>query len=109
MYILNRETLIRSGPLSTSGCSGTPAWSPLMPFPEVELRTIPESIVSGGSTTLSWEAMNGASCTIEPDIGAVDTRGSIAVAPTQTTTYTITAKGAHGTATSAVTVTVTAP
>jgi hypothetical protein len=68
----------------------------------------PGSVVSGGSTTLSW-AVNGAtSLSISPGVGVV-TGASKDVSPTATTTYTLTATNPGGSVTKTVTVTVTAP
>ncbi len=95
--------------LQTSGCSGTPEWSPYVLSQEVEMNANPKSIVAGGTSTLSWDAGSAGRCTIEPGIGAVGLNGSIAITPAQTTTYTITAEGPLGRATSEVTVKVANP
>jgi hypothetical protein len=55
---------------------------------------------------LRWEALNTFSLVIDPSIGAVATRGSRAVSPTATTTYTLTVVGSGGSETHAVTVNV---
>lgn len=52
----------------------------------------PAQISSGQSSTLSWRVINSTSVNISPGIGNVDASGSIPVSPTQTTTYTITAR-----------------
>jgi hypothetical protein len=46
------------------------------------------------STTLTWDVANATSVTIQPDIGAVDPKGSVPVSPSSQTTYTLTAKSA---------------
>jgi hypothetical protein len=70
----------------------------------------PTSIQGGQSSTLSWKILNADSATISPSIGSVNAQGgSINVVPTSTTTYTLTAKSAAGTDTSAVTVIVQQP
>jgi RHS repeat-associated protein len=79
------------------------------PEPTVSLTATPESILSGESSTLSWSSTNADTCEITPDVGTVDTSGSIDVSPAEATTYTITATGPGGTATGDVTVTVTYP
>jgi hypothetical protein len=63
----------------------------------------PAAIASGQSTTLSWAIKNATSASIAPGVGAVNaTSGSVAVSPTATTTYTLTATGANGTTTQTV-------
>ena len=74
----------------------------------VEITADPETISSGNSSALTWSAENANSCTIEPGVGAVAATGSRLVTPAQTTTYTITATGAAGTAHNSTTITVTA-
>jgi RHS repeat-associated protein len=75
--------------------------------PTVTISGDPEMIQVGESSTLTWSSTNADSCVIEPDIGSVDANGSSTVSPTETTTYTITATGPAGTATSQTVVTVT--
>jgi hypothetical protein len=77
--------------------------------PTVTINAVPETIEFGGSSTLTWTSTNANSCLIEPDIGSVGFSGSVAVSPTESTTYTITASGPGGTGTASVTVTVTYP
>ena len=77
--------------------------------PEVSISAAPQDIVEGVSSTLSWTSQNAASCSIEPGIGQVPTNGSIAVTPTATTAYTITATGLGQTARAQTTVTVHPP
>ena len=83
------------------------------PPPEVTMSATPESILSGDWATLTWNATNADSCTIEPGIGTVGTSGSIAVSPGETTTYTIRASewwpGWSAEATAQATVQVTYP
>ncbi len=43
--------------------------------------------------SLPWSATNADTCTITPDIGPVDTSGSLAVLPAEKTTYNIIATG----------------
>lgn len=65
----------------------------------------PATIATGGSATLSWSVTNATSVRIDPGIGVV-TGSSVAVAPSSTTTYTLTASNAIGTTTRMATVTV---
>ena len=64
--------------------------------PTVTLNATPELIVSGESSTLTWESVHADTVTIAPDIGSVDPTGSITVSPPASTTYTITATGPEG-------------
>ena len=66
------------------------------------------TIDPGELVTLAWSTQNATSVTISPNVGedAPELSGKATVAPTETTTYTITAKGANGTATKSVTITV---
>jgi hypothetical protein len=92
-----------------AGFPGTPPPSP--PAIIRELTAEPAAIEPGGATTLRWEALNAYSLKLEPGVGAVATRGAQRVEPKATTTYTLSATGAGGVTTRAVTVTVagTAP
>jgi hypothetical protein len=72
-----------------------------------QFAAVPASIQSGQSSTLTWSVSNATAASISPGPGTVDPRtGSVAVSPTQTTTYTLTATGATGNTTAQVTVTV---
>jgi hypothetical protein len=73
----------------------------------IRFEAIPVTILTGEATTLSWTT-DGATEVSISGIGAVDLNGSRAVSPSQTTTYTLTAKGSDGRqVTAPVTVTVT--
>ncbi|MGZ4888393.1 MAG: alkaline phosphatase family protein [Candidatus Angelobacter sp.] len=74
----------------------------------VTLKASPENIAPGSHSTLTWTSQGAASLSIDQGVGAVTgANGSIAVSPTQNTTYTITAIDAQGnTTTSAATVSV---
>jgi hypothetical protein len=66
----------------------------------------PTNIMEGESSTLFWQTENAETVTIS-GIGNVAASGSTAVTPTQTTTYTLTARNPYGEASSQVTVQVT--
>ncbi len=86
-----------------------PPSAPPCPGPPViaSFSVSPNPITAGSSTTLSWGAVtNATSASIDHGIGGVATPGSKNVSPASTTTYTLTATGCGGTATSQVTVTV---
>ena len=64
----------------------------------------PSLIKVGEQSTLTWTSTRATSCSISPNIGAVDLNGSIQVTPVKPTTYTLTATGPGGTVTKNVTV-----
>src|SRR5438552_13335716 len=64
--------------------------------PTASLTANPNTIDKGQSTTLSWQTTNATDVSID-GIGAVQASGSQAVTPADSTTYTLTAKGAGGT------------
>lgn len=70
----------------------------------------PESIVAGGSSTLSWSVSNAYSVIIAPvvyrQLGPIPATGSVPISPSVTTTYTLTATNASGIRNETVTVTV---
>jgi hypothetical protein len=57
------------------------------------LNASPDSILSGESSTLSWDTANAEHIFIDNGIGSVEKNGSTVVSPTETTTYTIIALG----------------
>jgi hypothetical protein len=65
----------------------------------------PSTITSGQSSELSWSVTGADSISISPAVGTV-TGNSIAVFPSQTTTYTLTAMNAQGSVTAETTVAV---
>lgn len=77
--------------------------------PTAQILADPESMVLGQSSTLSWVFSNADTCTIDQGIGDVQLGETVVVAPTGTTTYTITSVGPGGTATDSVTVTLLYP
>ena len=56
----------------------------------------PSSIASGASTTLRWNVDGADAVSVDQGIGTVPAAGSVAVSPTSTTTYTLTASNANG-------------
>ena len=64
------------------------------------------TIDPGESTTLSWSVLGATSVSIDNGVGAQPLSGSVTVSPARTTTYTLTATGASGSTTAALTVTV---
>ncbi len=74
--------------------------------PTVSLSAQPETIYAGQSSALTWTSSDAEHVSIDNGIGEVGPNGSMAVSPTQTTNYTITATGPGGTITDSATVTV---
>jgi peptidoglycan-associated lipoprotein len=76
--------------------------------PTASLTANPESVDKGQSTTLTWQTTNATDVGIE-GIGAVQPSGSQQVTPSESTTYTLSAKGTGGTQQATARVTVNAP
>lgn len=82
-----------------TGCSGTPVIT--------SFTASATTIAAGASTTLQWGAVTNADAVeIDQALGGVATPGSQTVAPTTTTTYTMTARCGATTAIRTVTITV---
>ena len=97
-------TLTATGP---GGARTATAKVTVLPLPALTFSASPETIAAGQSSTLSWTATSATSLVIDHGIGAVTGTTSIAVSPTVTTEYLLTATGPGGIATSFATVTVT--
>ena len=65
----------------------------LLPARIAKFTAQPESIQPGQSVTLTWATENPTGVTIDPAIGKVRPRGTKAVSPNATTTYTLTVTG----------------
>lgn len=91
-------------PRSPQGFPG--AAPPRAPVLIQALTAEPVAIEPGQSATLRWEVLNAYAVTMAPDPGNVALRGTQHITPAATTTYTLTATGANGDVTRAVTVTV---
>jgi peptidoglycan-associated lipoprotein len=76
--------------------------------PTASLTANPETVDKGQSTTLTWQTTNATDVSIE-GIGAVQPSGSQQVTPADSTTYTLTAKGAGGSQQATARVTVSTP
>jgi peptidoglycan-associated lipoprotein len=86
-----------------------PAPPPPPARPTVTLRAEKTFIQRGEATALSWSSTNATELSLTPGIGSVSPEGSANVNPTESTTYTITAKGPGGTADATARITVSAP
>ncbi|WP_415491572.1 hypothetical protein [Brevundimonas diminuta] len=75
---------------------------------QASLTASPTAVPEGSSATLTWSTNYATSASISPGVGSVTplTSGSVSVTPSVTTTYTLTANGPNGPATSQATVTV---
>jgi peptidoglycan-associated lipoprotein len=82
---------------------------PPPPQPTATLTASPDTVDKGGSSTLTWQTTNATDISIDGGIGTVQASGSKQVNPTDSTTYTLTAKGDGGTQTATARVTVNAP
>lgn len=102
-------TLTAIGPGGTTTKSVTVTVT--YPEPTVSFSATPLAITLGESVTLSWTTTDADNVVIEPGIGTVTPNGSITVAPTATTTYTISVSnpGTQVPVTASVTVTVNFP
>lgn len=78
--------------------------------PRIESFTAePSRIERGQSATLGWSVANATDISLDQGLGAVQANGSRQVFPSNTTTYTLSAKGPGGEDSRSVTVEVTAP
>ncbi len=59
----------------------------------VDISAHPTTISAGQQTALTWTSEQAWGAEIDNGVGEVDLNGSIAVSPTQTTTYEITVRG----------------
>ena len=82
---------------------------PPAPRPAATLTAEPSRLQQGQSATLQWTSRDATEMDLQPGIGAVPAQGSRSVSPTDSTTYTITVRGAGGSAEATVRVTVTSP
>jgi peptidoglycan-associated lipoprotein len=69
----------------------------------------PDSVQAGQSTTLTWQTQNATDVSIDNGVGSVQPNGTQQVTPSQSTTYTLTARGAAGSVDATARVTVTQP
>src|SRR5258706_14247727 len=104
---------ILSAILFVGACKKKPAPPPPPPppaplAPTASLSANPDTVEKGQSATLTWQTPNAPDDSID-GIGPVDTNGSKAVTPADSTTYRLTAKGSGGTQDATARVTVNAP
>lgn len=76
--------------------------------PTSSLSVLPGAITSGETATLSWTSKDATNCDIQPNIGAVNTQGSMTISPSTDTSYYLSCTGPGGTSNSSANVTVAA-
>jgi hypothetical protein len=87
--------------------TGTPP--PPSNLPAVSFSASPSSIVSGGSSTLTWNSTGATSCTASGGwSGTKNTSGTLLVNPVSTTTYQLACTNSSGTTNKSVTVSISA-
>jgi peptidoglycan-associated lipoprotein len=77
--------------------------------PSISFLVEPSAIERGQSARLRWDVSDATDIAVSPGIGTVAARGSREVYPSDTTTYTLRAKGPGGSTSQSATVRVTAP
>ncbi|MFH7320184.1 fibronectin type III domain-containing protein [Desulfurivibrio sp. D14AmB] len=98
-------TISASGPGGSASDSVKITVEPLpVEPPTVFIEAQPATIDQGDTATLSWEATNAHTVSIDHGIGEVEITGSLLVSPAETTTYTISASGPGGSASDSVTI-----
>lgn len=98
--------------LSFAACNkkvakATPPTPPIPPAPTASLAANPDMLQQGQATVLTWQTTNASEVTI-PGLGTVSATGSRSVIPSESTTYTLLAKGSGGTKDASARVTVNA-
>lgn len=79
------------------------------PPPTATLTAEPSTVRRGKSVTLSWKSDNATELAVAPGVGTVPASGSLSVIPSDSTSYTLTAKGLGGSVTATAHVTVEPP
>ena len=74
--------------------------------PTVTLNASSSFVHAGEGVTLTWSSTNATELNLSPGVGNVAPEGSTTVTPTESTTYSITAKGPGGTADASARITV---
>lgn len=96
--------------LSACGGGGSSSSNPQNPVtPTLQFSAASSTITQGSSTTLTWQATNATSVSIDNGIGKEPVSGTVTVTPSATTTYTATALNGNETSTQKVTITVNSP
>jgi peptidoglycan-associated lipoprotein len=107
-----KKTPVPTAPAPTPAPAKEPEPPPAPPPSAARITSFtaePRSIERGQSATLRWAIANATDMSIDQGLGAVQANGTRQVFPSNTTTYTLTARSAGGADTRAVTVEVVAP
>lgn len=87
-------------PVPTPAPSPSPAPNPspvpVPDFPRATFATNKLAIYAGQKANLSWVVENADTAVIAPEVGNVNTSGSLLVSPSTTTTYVLEAKNSYG-------------
>jgi peptidoglycan-associated lipoprotein len=103
------STILLLGACHKKAVPAPPHQTPPPPAqPTATLSVSPASVKSGQSVQLSWNTQNATDVNID-SVGAVSPSGTRSLTPTESTTYTLTAKGPGGTTQASARVTVTVP
>lgn len=107
--VLGWQIAVPLAALIFAGCGGGAGSQPTSPSPPQGTPTVSISsdkgtVLPNEAATLTWTATQATTVTIDNGIGSVAPTGSRQVQPAADTTYTITATGAGGTVTNAVTI-----
>ena len=100
--------LITARMLTGTAASATLTTTAAVSKPGVTISVSPSTVIPGASATLSWTLSGAASATIDQGVGTVTANGSKTVAPSATTTYTISASNAAGSSSISTSLTVAA-
>jgi peptidoglycan-associated lipoprotein len=103
---------VLAGTMLLAGCAKkqvavAPQTPPPPPTPTASITASPEVVTAGQPTTITWKAENANDITIS-GLGTVSASGTRELTPSQSTTYTLTAKGPGGSADANARVTVNA-
>ncbi len=91
--------LVAAGCVQVIGPSPAPSGGGGTGIPTIDrFEASPASVAAGGMSTLSWQVSNASMVTIDQGIGGVALSGNRPVSPQATTTYTLVASNAAGSA-----------
>lgn len=103
------KPVVKPAPEKKPAPVAAPKPAPVPPAPSVNMTVAPATITKGETATLKWSSNNATNCEIQPGIGPVQPQGTMTITPDDDAAYTLTCKGAGGSAKSAAKVAVKAP
>ncbi len=107
-WLTSGTVTVTYGGASASATFSVASLGAISPAPNCSFSATPSSITIGSSTVLGWGCSGATSCSIDNNVGTVAaSTGFENVAPSKTTTYTLSCTGAGGGETVPATVTVT--